>query len=394
MRRHAIIWAGVVSLLAARAWAQTCTAYPTILANGTTADANAVMGNFYCAALLGGANFTGDVAINNAAPSTGAMLSITPTGADWNEGIEINPSTANGYSALALRTTANSITGGWELTNTNTTDPSGPHSLDFALNGLTGMIGTGRADAPFSITTSGVTRFGGAVGILSSAPTDALDVMAPVVFGGATERLSLNTGSIGFNRKVANGQIYNSSYYAYQFQHTDGTTATGDFLGLQIYAPSGANVTGAAIAINGAGQVSVDTVQSSYAFYVNGSAAGTTGWTNASDVRLKTDITEITGALDLVQRLRGVRFHWRAPKDRGVGRNLTLPVDEPQVGFVAQEVAKVVPEAVSAPRPGSDEPYGVRDSSLVPILLEAIKEQQKEIEALQAEIYAISQHTN
>ncbi len=230
-------------------------------------------------------------------------------------------------SIRPLRTTANSITGGWELTNTNTTDPSGPHSLDFALNGLTGMTGTGRADAPFSITKSGVTRFGGAVGILSSAPTDALDVMAPVVFGDATERLSLNTGSIGFNRKVANGQIYNTSYFAYQFQHTDGTTATGDFLSLQVYAPSGANVTGAAIVINGAGQVSVDTVQSSYAFYVNGSAAGTTGWTNASDVRLKTDITEITGALDLVQRLRGVRFHWRAPKDRGVGRNLTLPLE-------------------------------------------------------------------
>jgi hypothetical protein len=251
------------------------------------------------------------------------------------------------------------------------------------------MVGTGRADAPFNITTSGVTRFGGAVGILSSAPTDALDVMAPVVFGGATERLSMSSASIGINRKVANGQIYNPLYYAYQFQHTEGTTAAGDFLGLQVYTPSGANVTNAAIAINGAGQVSVETVQSSYAFYVNGSAAGTTGWTNASDARLKTDVTEITGAIDIVQRLRGVRFRWRAPKDRGVGKNLSLPLDEPQLGFVAQEVAKVVPEAVSVPKPGSDDPYGVKDSSLVPIMLEAIKEQQKEIEALRAEIAAI-----
>jgi len=49
----------------------------------------------------------------------------------------------------------------------------------------------------------------------------------------------------------------------------------------------------------------------------------------------------------------------------------------------------VVPEAVVVPKVGAKDPYGVKDGSLIPILVEAIKAQQAEIKALQAEVAAL-----
>ena len=128
------------------------------------------------------------------------------------------------------------------------------------------------------------------------------------------------------------------------------------------------------------------TPMSNLMFEVDGSAGGTTAWTNLSDGRLKKNIHEITGALALVERLRGVRYEWRPDSERQVGKGLDLPVGKPQIGFVAQEVADVVPEAAVVPKPGTDAAYGLQESKLVPILVEALKEQQAEIEQLKAAI--------
>jgi hypothetical protein len=99
--------------------------------------------------------------------------------------------------------------------------------------------------------------------------------------------------------------------------------------------------------------------------------------TTPSDVRLKTNVREIENATDLVRQLRGVRFEWNDS-----GRNGDR-AGSPDVGFIAQEVLNVIPEIVS----GSDEDYySVDYSRLVPILLEAIKEQQRRIEVLEARI--------
>jgi hypothetical protein len=59
------------------------------------------------------------------------------------------------------------------------------------------------------------------------------------------------------------------------------------------------------------------------------------------------------------------------------------------MGFIAQEVAQVAPEAVSAPKPGSGAPYGMKDGALVALLVQGIKEQQARIEALEAKVAAL-----
>jgi len=137
------------------------------------------------------------------------------------------------------------------------------------------------------------------------------------------------------------------------------------------------------------GNTGIGTTSPSYTLHVNGSVAGTSAYNNISDARLKKNVVEIVNGLDLVEKLRGVRFDWRTPEERAVGKDMKLPVDEPQVGFIAQEVKSVLPEAVTQSK---DRIYSIEESKMTPVLVEAVKEQQqgietqgKSIESLKAE---------
>jgi hypothetical protein len=58
--------------------------------------------------------------------------------------------------------------------------------------------------------------------------------------------------------------------------------------------------------------------------------------------------------------------------------------DKREVGVIAQDVQKVLPEAVSVIDPENGY-LGVSYPSLIPVLIEAVKEQQQKIDSLQAE---------
>ena len=92
----------------------------------------------------------------------------------------------------------------------------------------------------------------------------------------------------------------------------------------------------------------------------------------SSDERLKKDITTLSGALEKVLNLRGVQFKWKNGDD-----------NKENIGFIAQEVEKVVPQVV---KDGSDGLKSVEYGNIVPLLVEAMKEQQKEIDSLKMEI--------
>ena len=94
------------------------------------------------------------------------------------------------------------------------------------------------------------------------------------------------------------------------------------------------------------------------------SAAG--AWTNASDVRLKKNITDIKYGLDTVM----------ATQPRSYNRK---DVDGDFIGFVAQELKTLVPEVVFG---SEDEQYTVDYGSLVAIAFKAIQELKAEIETL------------
>jgi hypothetical protein len=97
------------------------------------------------------------------------------------------------------------------------------------------------------------------LGINITSPQDKLDVIGEVLFGSQTERLSIGSASLAWNRRVATGQIYDSGRFAYQFQHTGSTTAINDFIALQVYNNSGGSVTPNALVVNGSGNVLIGT---------------------------------------------------------------------------------------------------------------------------------------
>lgn len=89
-----------------------------------------------------------------------------------------------------------------------------------------------------------------------------------------------------------------------------------------------------------------------------------------SDAVLKENIKPIKNPLNKVLNLFGVSFNWRSSKQKSIG-------------VIAQEVEKIVPEIVSQSSTGTKT---VSYDSLIPLLIEAIKEQQKQIEELKAKV--------
>jgi endosialidase-like protein len=100
-----------------------------------------------------------------------------------------------------------------------------------------------------------------------------------------------------------------------------------------------------------------------------------------SDARFKDHVKPLAGALNKIERLRGVTFDWKRDEFRDHAF-----AEGPQIGFIAQEVEKILPQVVSK---GTDGYLSVDYSRLTPILVEAIKEQQKEVRSLKAENAAL-----
>ncbi|SDM95950.1 Chaperone of endosialidase, partial [Daejeonella rubra] len=122
------------------------------------------------------------------------------------------------------------------------------------------------------------------------------------------------------------------------------------------------------------------TPSGSYKFEVNGKVKST-GINETSDVRWKKDILTVENALTKVEALRGVNYNWRT--DEFPDKNFET---ERQLGLIAQEVEKVVPEVVRTDSKGFKT---VEYSKLVALLLEAIKDQQKLINKQEADITAL-----
>jgi hypothetical protein len=93
---------------------------------------------------------------------------------------------------------------------------------------------------------------------------------------------------------------------------------------------------------------------------------------STSDIRFKTNITPISGALDKINQIGGYEFDWIPNQEHHEFKGH-------DVGVIAQEIEKVLPEVVKE----RDNGYkAVKYEKIVPLLIEAIKEQQKQIDEL------------
>jgi hypothetical protein len=104
-------------------------------------------------------------------------------------------------------------------------------------------------------------------------------------------------------------------------------------------------------------------------------------WQTYSSRRFKERILDIKNAIDTILKLRPVSFMWKAE----YGGN-------PDHGFIAEEIADVIYEAAGYDSDGM--PDSVDSTKLVPFLVSAMQEQQREIESLKADIASIKASLN
>ena len=118
-----------------------------------------------------------------------------------------------------------------------------------------------------------------------------------------------------------------------------------------------------------------------YELVVYGSALASGGSWVTSDKRFKSNIKKIDNALSLVRQIEGDTYEYN--QDNEAGR--TMP-DGKSMGFVAQDLAKVLPDAVMEDEEGF---LAVNYDAVIPLLVEAVKELDSQVQTsrdLQREI--------
>lgn len=95
----------------------------------------------------------------------------------------------------------------------------------------------------------------------------------------------------------------------------------------------------------------------------------------SSDKRLKDNILKIDSPLEKLSKINGVTFDWN-------NNQQVYPVGKKDLGVIAQEVEDVLPELVETRDTGYK---AVKYEKLTPLLIEAIKEQQLQIEEQKAQ---------
>ena len=195
-----------------------------------------------------------------------------------------------------------------------------------------------------------------------------------VAENGATARTSLGV-AIGSDVQAYDAQLADVAGLAV----TNGGFIVGD--GSNFVLETGATAR-ASLALDTGNDVRFDS------FGVGTDASGTTGEIRAtndvtafysSDVALKENIVNIPNALDSVKKLNGVLFDWKKSYIDQRGGEDGYFVRKKDVGVIAQEVEKVLPEAVAQ---RADGVKAVKYDRLTCLLIEAVKQLQDKVDSL------------
>ena len=214
--------------------------------------------------------------------------------------------------------------------------------------------------------------------IRPGAPTSSIDIAATGFVGVGTASPALVSGT---STQIL--EIAGTSNPGLALRNTNGTqrqyfmyvTSTGNNL-LNIYDATAAVDR---ITLNPSGQLGIGTTAPTDLLSVNGSASkpGGGSWSVFSDERLKNIKGQFNTGLNAVMRLQPIRYEYKTNNALG------LKSEGEHVGFGAQALKQIIPEAVSS----TDSGYlTVNNDPIIWTMLNAIKEQQKEIEQLKTEV--------
>jgi hypothetical protein len=256
---------------------------------------------------------------------------------------------------------------------------------------------TGGSRLPFRIrpgapTSSIDINASGNVGIGTASPGSSLDVSGNIITLGSESGTANRTNNTTKLARVALPPFASASL---QFALLAGaTTSTANIaaLGGEVGGMAAATqidfVTAATnnvdtgivrMTVNSAGNVGIGTTAPTDTLSVNGTASkpGGGSWAVFSDERLKNIKGRFNSGLRAIMQLQPLRYEYKQNNALG------LKSHGDHVGFGAQAVQKVIPEAVSTNENGY---LQVNNDPILWTMLNAIKEQQKEIEQLKSQV--------
>jgi len=337
-------------------------------------------------AFLGFAGNTTMTGTNNTAVGVGALSSNTTghwnTASGWGalyNNTASNWNTAIGSLALYKNTTGNNTAIGAAALYNNTTGSNIAIGGSALYNNTTGTANTAIGGYALSFSTTGNYNTASGEEALWQNTTGSQNTASGIS--------SLQDNTTG-NSNTASG-------YLALWQNTTGNynTALGWSAGPDSTNLSYATAIGAGAVVSqskalvlggplGSGanvSVGIGTATPSNVFTIAKTAglAISDGWATYSSRRWKTNIRPIHNALGMVEQLRGVSYDLK-----GSGKH--------EIGVIAEEVGAVVPEVVSYEENGKDA-RGVDYSRLTALLIEAVKQQQREIRDLKSELRATRQ---
>ncbi|MCB9190051.1 MAG: tail fiber domain-containing protein [Flavobacteriales bacterium] len=304
---------------------------------------------------------------------------------DWATYFTMNNTTTRGWVFRRGTTNVASISGSGVATlnevwadNGSATDPS----YTFTSDENTGMYRAGTDQ--LALTTAGSERLrvisNGNVGVGVTAPLAKLHVQGSTAGDGGWDDdgiMVMNTaGSAGEAAVSFKNSSTGTSYWitglnqSANYDIAYGTSFTNGNTKMRILTD---------------GNVGIGTVSPTYKLHVSGRLK-TTGINETSDARLKKDINPIEGALSLVKQLKGVTYNWKSEEYPEMGLN-----EDRQYGLIAQEVEKIIPDLVETDKEGWK---SIEYTHMVPVLIEAIKEQQKLIVTLQKQNTSLLEETS
>ena len=232
----------------------------------------------------------------------------------------------------------------------------------------------------------------GNVGIATGSPGAPLDVSGNTFLVGSDTGLTTRTNNVAKTSRVSAPPFatanLNFAYTGAVTNSTDNVAALGGGFSGFSAATIVALFTGGTtntdtgterMRVTSIGRVGIGTQTPDQLLSVNGDASKVGGgsWLSFSDERLKRVRGTFNTGLNAVMQLQPLRYEYKANNGAGV------PQVGERIGFGAQAVQKVIPEAVSTNENGF---LMVNNDPIIWTMLNAIKEQQKEIVELKRQI--------
>ena len=181
------------------------------------------------------------------------------------------------------------------------------------------------------------------------------------------EAYSASAAYVGMKTSYMSG----SSEYMIISGTSDGNTYISAKSGQSVYLRGGGNNAGNQLEVNPSTFIKATTSN----FYCTGNVTAY----YSSDKSLKENIRVIDNPIEKIKQIRGVYFDWTddyIKKQSGDGQ---LNIRKDDVGVIAQEVKPVLDEVVATRKDGT---LAVKYEKMIALCIEAIKEQQDQIDSL------------